>query len=88
MAEVPCGLCDTHCDEDTECVHCSGCDKWHHMKCVPMTSSQLAYGLMLTYTFCVEIAVLQKTSMTRRSHYRGEVIFISKLCHMIYVRQS
>jgi hypothetical protein len=37
MAGVPCGLCDTHCDEDTECVHCSGCDKWHHMKCVPMT---------------------------------------------------
>jgi hypothetical protein len=42
MAEIPCGLCNKHCDEDTECVHCSGCDKWHHMKCVPMTSSQLA----------------------------------------------
>jgi len=24
MAEVPCGLCNKHCDEDTECVHCSG----------------------------------------------------------------
>ena len=47
MAEIPCGLCDKHYDEDTECVH-SGCDKWHHMKCVPMTSSQSAYGLMLT----------------------------------------
>lgn len=42
MAEVPCGLLDKHCDEDTECVHCSGCDKWHHMKCVSMTSSRLA----------------------------------------------
>ena len=42
MAGVLCGLCDKHCDEDTERVHCSGCDKCHHMKCVPMTSSQLA----------------------------------------------
>ena len=33
MAEVPCGLCDKHYD-DTECVHCGDCDKWHHMKCV------------------------------------------------------
>ena len=42
MAEVPCGLCNKHCDEDTECAHCSGCDKWHHMKCVSMTSFHLA----------------------------------------------
>jgi hypothetical protein len=51
MAEIPCGLCNKHCDEDTECVHCSVCDKWHHMKCVPMTSSQLAVWADASFTY-------------------------------------
>ena len=41
-----------------------GCDKWHHIKCVPMTSSQLAVWSDANLSFCAEIAASQKTSMT------------------------
>jgi hypothetical protein len=46
---------DKHCDEDTECVHCSSCDKWHHMKCVSMTSYFNGYNVWLQHIWSSDI---------------------------------
>ena len=39
MAEFPCGICKTNCENDT--IQCSECELWFHSKCLGMSKTSL-----------------------------------------------
>ena len=49
MAEFPCGICKTNCENET--IQCSECEFWFHISCLGMSKTALKSWSVKTLSF-------------------------------------